>query len=308
MAADEAVAGGIDMGGTKIEAALFDAAFHRLSHRRIDTPADDYRALLDAVAEQVAWLRHARRPDLPVGMGAPGFFNPTTGIYHAANLAAAGKPFRADLECAVPRLVAAQDLACFCLSEATGGAGAGASRVFGLALGTGIGGALAVDGVVEAGFRGLAGEVGHVPIGAALVARHALPVLPCGCGLTGCVETLGSGPGMMRIAAHVTGRPVSPPDLVRAALAGDDDAARAFGIWCDVVCQVLLTVQLTFDPEVVVLGGGLSRIEGLAGTLNARFADAALPGTLPFAIRTNRFGDASGARGAAIMALRAATG
>lgn len=168
--------GGIDLGGSKIEAALFDERLDRLTVRRIPTPREDYEQLLEALAEQIDWLRREAGGNPRIGIGCPGFFDPATGLAHTANLPAKGRPLEADLRARTGAdLVMGQDLKCFALSEANGGAGVGKTHVFGLILGTGLGGALCYRGALIKGQNGLLGEIGHVPLSLRSAQRHGLP-------------------------------------------------------------------------------------------------------------------------------------
>lgn len=244
---------------------------------------------------------------MPVGIGIPGLVDVVTGASITANLPATGHKLSADLSNRLGRPTPVEnDCKCFALSEANGGAGAGARTVFGLVLGTGVGGGVCVDGKLVVGLNGLPGEVGHLGLPAATVARHRLPLIACGCGRTGCYETLISGPGMRRIAEHVSGRAEEPPVIVALAAAGDDAMGEVLDIWFSILAELIYTVQLTIDADCVVLGGGLSRIEGVAERLAEVFPRCRMPGVRSpkFAVAT--FGDASGVRGAAMLVRTAA--
>jgi predicted NBD/HSP70 family sugar kinase len=298
-----ALIGGIDLGGSKIEAALFDEHLDRLTVRRIATPREDYEQLLEALAEQIDWLRHEADAEPKIGIGCPGFFDPETGLAYTANLPARGKPFQADLRDRTgAALVMGQDLKCFALSEANGGAGAGAAHVFGLILGTGLGGALCHRGTLITGQNGLLGEIGHVPLSLRSAERHSLPVWPCGCGLAGCYESYVSGPGITALARHTLGHTISPPDIAAGAAAGDPDLARIMKIWLELAAEVLQIIQVALDPDCVVLGGGLSKFPNLVPQLAAELERIKLPGSRAPRLALAKFGDSSGTRGAAIIA------
>ncbi|MDR3374954.1 MAG: ROK family protein [Ancalomicrobiaceae bacterium] len=301
-AAPQLVAG-IDVGGTKIESVLFGSDFQRLAERRIAVCRDDYATFLDQLETESRWLADRAGGPIPLGIGMPGIAVDRRGLAFTANLPAMGQPLSRDLAARLGRVVAlVNDCKAFALSEARGGAGEGFRTVFGLIIGTGVGGGLVVDGKLATGLNGLPGEVGHIGIPAALLAALKLPTPSCGCGRLGCYETLASGPGLTRILAARTGRILSPQDIVAAS---DDEAAAAFEAWLTIVAELLYTLQLTCDPEVIVLGGGLSRIEGIAARLEAAYARRAMNNTRVAAIRVARFGDASGARGAALVAVDA---
>lgn len=298
-----ASAGGIDLGGTKIESTLFGRGLEALDTRRRATPNGDYGALLDALADEIDWLRAASgNSALPVGIGIPGLVDPQTGISLTANLPANGKPLSKDLRSRVGgTIVTENDCKCFALSEARGGAGGGYARVFGLVLGTGLGGGLCQDGRLVLGANGLPGEVGHYALPAHLIAEHDLPVLECGCGRRGCTETLISGTGISRLAKALTGTALSGQEL--AASSGDPQTLRVLGIWTELAAELLHTIQLHLDPECIVLGGGLSNLPGLEGSLAEALRRVALSGVRRPEILKPKFGDSSGGRGAALIAL-----
>ncbi len=299
-----AIAGGIDLGGTKIESSLFDAGMNVLASRRRGTPGGTYAELLDALQGEVAWLRDTgARHDLPVGIGIPGLVDPSTGISLAANLAANGHPLARDLAArAGGRIISANDCKCFALSEAQGGAGQGFRRVFGLILGTGLGGGVCQDGRLELGLNGLPGEIGHYALPAHVVAAHKLPLVACGCGRVGCTETLISGTGLARLAQAVLGEARSAPTL--AAAPEDPDNAHVLGIWTQLAAELVHTIQLHIDPDCIILGGGLSNIEGLEKRLASAVDEISLASVRRPTILKPIFGDSSGGRGAALLALQ----
>ncbi|NCO87125.1 MAG: ROK family protein [Rhodobacterales bacterium] len=299
------IAAGIDLGGTKIEAQVFAPDWSRTERRRIDTPRD-YGALVAAMANQIAWAEGVAGRALPVGISAAGLVNPLTSLAFTANLPATGHPFPADIAGAAGRPVTyVNDCRALTLSEAVFGAARGMTPVAGLILGTGVGGGVAVDGRLIPGPAAVGGEFGHTPAPAHLVLAHGLPVLRCGCGRMGCIETYVAGPGLTRIAAHVTGRALTPPE-VAAQRATDPAVAQVWDIWCAFVAELLITLTFTIDPQAVVLGGGLSQIADLTDDLSAALRAAQLPGFAIPLILLAQGGDSSGARGAAYAALQEA--
>ena len=301
--------GGIDLGGTKIEACLVNADLEPVVSRRIATPATSYPELVNALIEQYDWLRGRATADfghrgvLPLGIGIPGVIDRQTGLSMTANLPADKMPLRDDLTRRLGFAVAIEnDCKCFALSEATGGAGAGYSTVFGLILGTGCGGGVCHHGRLVTGRNGLPGEVGHIGFPAHHPALRALPALACGCGRIGCFETLVSGPGMRALALHLTGTERSSEEIAMGAAGGDHALGLVFNVWLDILCELVHMIQLTIDPDCIVLGGGLSRIEGVVGRLADRFDRHRLQGTVAPAFLAARFGDSSGVRGAAMLA------
>ena len=297
--------GGIDLGGTKIEATLFGEDLSVTIRRRRSTPRDGYAALLDAVTAEIEWLRReAGSGDLPVGIGIPGLIDPATGVSLTSNLPARGRTLGRDLQGRVGAgLSMANDCKCFALSEANGGAGDGFPRVFGLIIGTGVGGGFCVHGNLETGANDLVGEVGHFGIPAHVAEELDLPVLPCGCGREGCYETLVSGPGLSAICKLLTGSAAKAHEISRAANAGDPAMKRALDVWHRLTAELLFTIQLTLDPDCVVLGGGLSDIPGIDGSLKELLDTSFLPSSKKPNILKPVFGTASGCRGAALLSL-----
>lgn len=296
---------GIDIGGTKIEAQLFDEAWKIADRRRIETPRD-YPALVQAVAGLIGWADAGGAKDKPVGIGAAGLVNPATGLALTANLCASGQPFPADIAAAAGRPVFYyNDCRTLALSEAVFGAGRGMRVVVGLIIGTGIGGGIAIDGALVPGPAMVGGEFGHMSAPAHLVAAHGLPVVACGCGRRGCTETLISGPGLERIAQTLTGTARTAPQIA-ASRASDPGAARIWSVWCDLVADLLMTLTLTIDPDCIVLGGGLSKAEGLIHDLTAALGRAQLAGFAIPQLLLAQGGDTSGARGAAYAAWQEA--
>jgi len=294
--------GGIDLGGTKIEAQVFGPDWAIMDRRRIDTPKD-YAALVAAMAQQVAWIEDRAGGAVPVGVAAAGLVNPATGHAYTANLPATGRPFPADIAAAAGRAVTyVNDCRALTLSEAIFGAARGLSPVAGLILGTGIGGGLAVEGRLIPGLAMVGGEFGHMAAPAHLVVAHGLPVVRCGCGRMGCTETLIAGPGLTRLAQTLAGRALTPPQ-VAAERATDPAVARVWQVWCDLVADLLITLAFVADPAAIVLGGGLSQIAGLTDDLTAALRAAQLPGFAIPRILIAQGGDASGARGAAYAAV-----
>lgn len=295
------IAAGLDLGGTKIEAQVFDADWRVAARRRIATPPE-YDALVQAMADQIGWAEAQAGGPVPVGISAAGLVAPETGLALTANLAASGRPFPADINARAGRSIAYyNDCRAFTLSEATFGAGRGAQTVVGLIIGTGIGGGLTIGGRLLAGPAAVGGEFGHMAAPAAQVVRYGLPVVRCGCGREACVETLIAGPGLARVAETVTGRRLTPSQIV-AGRASDAGLARTWGIWCELVADLLLRITLMIDPDVIVLGGGLSQADDLLDDLSGALRAAQWQGFGVPRLALAEGGDASGARGAAYAA------
>ncbi len=294
------IAAGIDLGGTKIEAQLFDSGWNRVTSNRTVTPKT-YPELVAAMAEQIAWVE-AQAPNLPIGIAAAGLINPTTGLALTANLPATGKPFPADIEAAAARKIThVNDCRAQTLSEAQFGAAQGYRSALSLNLGTGLAGGIVIDGRLLQGPSGLGGEFGHFTLPAPTVIAHDLPIIRCGCGRMGCTETLIAGPGLARIVAHVAKRTLSPEDIVGLRQT-DPDIAKCWAIWCELTAELIHTLTLTVDPACIVLAGGLSRAPNLIADLTAALTHTALPGFPYPALLLAQGGDTTGARGAAYAA------
>ncbi len=256
---------GIDLGGTKIEAIALSAAGEEIARHRVTTPRD-YAASLDAVLALVRELERAAGAAGTVGVGIPGTVVPRTGLVKNANSTwLNGRPLGRDLEERLGRPVRLMnDANCFALSEATDGAAAGAHVAFGVILGTGVGGGIVVDGRCLEGANLIAGEWGHNPL--PWPTSDERPGPPCYCGKRGCVETWLSGPGFERDHAEHTGLTLSGREIVRAAAGGDPGAAATLARYHDRLARALASLVNVLDPDVVVLGGGMSNTPRTAGS------------------------------------------
>ncbi|HKX07726.1 MAG TPA: ROK family protein [Stellaceae bacterium] len=290
---------GIDLGGTKIEAAALDSEGVIRYRRRVATPAGDYPSTIRAVCELVAALERDLGASGTVGIGIPGALSPATGLVKNANSTCLiGRPFDRDLAAALGRPVRlANDADCFALSEAVDGAAAGAPTVFGVILGTGVGGGVVVRGRLLDGPNAIAGEWGHSPL--PWPRDEELPGARCYCGKHGCVETFVSGPGMSRDHATATGEALSALEIAERAEAGYAPAEATLRRYEDRLARALATVINLIDPHVIVLGGGLGQIARVYRTVPALwgayiFSDAVATRLVP-----PRYGDSSGVRGAA---------
>lgn len=291
---------GVDLGGTKTEAAILDRAGHTRARRRAATPVD-YDASLRLIAELVAAVEaEAGAPGpLPIGLGAPGSLSPKTGLARNSNSSGLnGRPLDRDLEAAAGRPVRiANDADCFALSEAVDGAGAGAGIVFGAILGTGCGGGVVVEGALLQGAQGIAGEWGHSPLPWPSSDEH--PGLACWCGKRGCLETWISGSGFAADHARVTGETLTGPQIETRARAGDAAAAATLARYDDRLARALATVLNLIDPHVVVLGGGMSNVAGLPERVEALLPAYVFSDVVATKVRRAAHGDSSGVRGAA---------
>lgn len=294
---------GIDLGGTKTYAVLLDPAGQPLWDRRIATPAQDYDTTIAALAGLVAGAR-AARPGTPftVGIGGPGSLTPEGLMKNSNTLCLNGRPLLRDIEAAIGQPARfANDANCLALSEATDGAGAGQEVVFAVILGTGTGAGIAVNGRVLSGPNGLAGEWGHNPLPWREDADG--PELRCYCGQQGCNETVLSGPGIARDHARVAGQALTAQQIAERASAGDADCVATLERHASRLARALAGVINLLDPDVVVLGGGLSLMPHLYVRVPALWSRWVFSGGHHDAVRTALrpavHGDASGVRGAA---------
>ena len=290
---------GIDLGGTKIEAIALDDHGATLARRRVPTPCGDYPAILDAVGDLVAFLERETGRRGSVGVASPGAISKQTGVIKNSNSTGLnGKPLDRDLAQRLGREIRLEnDANCFALSEAVDGAAADASVVFGVILGTGVGGGLIIDKAAITGRNRIAGEWGHNPL--PWPRKNERPGPPCYCGKTGCIETFLSGPGLAREYRDRTGRELTPEAIALAASSGDGNAAACLELYQDRLARGLAGVINVLDPEKIVLGGGLSNIAQLYEQLPALVERYAFSDGIDTPIVPARHGDSSGVRGAA---------
>ena len=299
---------GIDLGGSKIEGVRLGADGEVLAQRRIPSPQGDYAATIAAIEELVAWLDHAgpsASSRSPVGVGAPGSVSKRTGRVHNANSTwLNGRDISGDLSTALNRPVRiANDADCFALSEAVDGAGQGSRIVLGVILGTGAGSGIVVDGRMLDGALGISGEWGHTALPRPAPEEYPGPL--CWCGRASCMEAWVSKPAMSADHFKVSGERLSAEDIAAAAVAGDAAAQTTLARHQDRLARGLAQVVNIIDPDVIVLGGGLSKLaylyEALPRLMRPHiFADDAVSD-----VRPPKWGDASGVRGAAWLATSA---
>lgn len=299
---------GIDLGGTKIEAAALAADGRVLRRKRVPTPHNDYRGTLEAIAGLVTDLEETLDTRASVGIGTPGALSPFSGRLRNANsIWLNDRALDADLEHQLGRPIRiANDADCFTLSEATDGAAAGAACVFGVIIGTGTGGGVAVNGRLLSGPNAIAGEWGHNPL--PWPEDDERPGPDCYCGRSGCIETWVSGPALAADFRRTTGRELKGPELATAAMRGDLDAEAALKRYEERLARALATVVNLLDPDVIVLGGGLSNLQRLYQNLPRLIREHIFGDGLATRIVPPRFGDSSGVRGAAWLWRDAAQG
>lgn len=289
---------GIDFGGTKIEAAALDEAGGFAARIREPNPGD-YDAALAVVVALVQRVEAEAGRVRSIGVAIPGSPSPRSGLIRNANsLYLNGRRFGDDLQAALGRPVRlANDANCLALSEVVDGAGAGAASLFGVILGTGCGGGLVVDGRLVDGAHGVAAEIGHICL--PWPSAGETPGPACWCGLSGCLETWISGTGFQRDHETATGRPWAAQTIVEAARNGDADAASALDRYIDRLGRALALAVNLVDPEVFVLGGGMSNVAELYDRLPPVVARYVFSDCWEGRIVPARWGDSSGVRGAA---------
>jgi fructokinase len=290
---------GIDLGGTKIEGLALDDDGRELARVRIATPRERYEATLSSIADVVVQLEAATGQRGTVGVGMPGAISPATGLVKNANSTwLNGRLFSADLARVLGRPVRlANDANCFALSEAVDGAAAGADVVFGVIAGTGTGGGIVVRGHVLTGPNAVAGEWGHNPL--PWPGPDEWPGPSCYCGRTGCIETFLSGPGLARDYETAGGARVSGAEVAARADAGEPKARAALERYASRMARALASIVNVLDPDVIVLGGGLSQVRSLYTDVPRFWTAWVFSDRVDTRLVPPAFGDSSGARGAA---------
>jgi fructokinase len=290
---------GVDLGGSKIEIIALDREGRELLRRRIATPREDYDAILSAIASLVSDTERELGASGTVGVGTPGSISRATGLLRGSNsVCLNGKPIKADLESSLGREVRiTNDANCFALSEATDGAAAGAEVVFGVILGTGVGAGIVVRGGILTGPNAIAGEWGHNPM--PWPRDGEWPGPPCFCGRTGCIELFLSGPGLEREHLRSSRESLTAHEIAARASIGDEAAAVSIGLYEHRLARALAHVINVLDPDVIVLGGGMSNVERLYLNVPRLWAPWVFSDRVDTRLVRHRFGDSSGVRGAA---------
>ncbi len=289
---------GIDLGGTKIEGIALDDGGTELFRQRVPTPRD-YQATVDAVTELVRLIEDHTGQTGTVGMGIPGTISPATGLVKNANSTwLIGQPLTEALQDKLKREVRiANDANCFAVSEATDGAAKGAHVMFGVIIGTGVGGGICIDKKPLVGINAIGGEWGHN----SLPWRHddERPGYPCFCGHSGCIETFCSGTGFVRDHQAHGGKGQTGEEIVQQALSGDALAEQSLQRYEDRFARALSSVINIIDPEIIVLGGGMSNVERLYSNVPELWGEYVFSDRVDTRLVKNKFGDSSGVRGAA---------
>jgi fructokinase len=290
---------GVDLGGTKIEILALDAQGGERFRQRVATPQGDYDATLRAIATLVQNAERALGGSGSVGIGTPGSISRANGLLRGSNsVCMNGKPIQRDLERVIGRAVRiTNDANCFALSEASDGAGRGAAVVFGVILGTGVGGGIVVGGRILDGPNAIAGEWGHNPL--PWPRDDERPGAPCFCGHDGCIETFLSGPGLERDHRLVAGETLTTHAIVERATQGDAACAASLARYEERLARALAHVMNILDPDAIVLGGGLSNIDALYVDVPNLWGEWVFSDRVDTRLLKHVHGDASGVRGAA---------
>ena len=295
---------GVDLGGTKIEAIALADSGEIVGRLRVDTPRS-YDATVAAIGSLVDAVEQQAGERGTVGVGIPGAIVPDTGLVKNANSVwLIGRPLGRDLETRLSRPIRLEnDANCFAISEAADGAAQGAKVVFGVILGTGVGGGIVIDGRCLDGVNLIAGEWGHNPL--PWMTPEEYPGPACYCGKRGCIETFLSGPGFAAEFTSETGEDLSPSDIASRAERGDPVAMASVTRYHDRLARGLASVINLLDPDVIVLGGGMSNLPRLAESVSTRLATYVFSDRVATRLVHNKHGDSSGVRGAAWLWPRA---
>lgn len=290
---------GLDLGGTKTEVIVLDDHQAVFRHR-VATPATDYTAILHTLAGLVREAdSYCQGEAASIGLGMPGAITDTGLVKNSNTVCLNGKPLPADLAALLQRpLKVMNDANCFALSEAVDGAAAGAELVFGVIIGTGVGGAVVISQQVLVGANSIAGEWGHTPL-PLTAPRAGTDSRRCYCGKRDCVETYLCGAGLRRSFMAISGRDADAQTIAALAQQGDAQAQQVLALYQAQLAAALAVVINILDPQVIVLGGGLSNLPGLADAVEARLGDYVFSDTVKTRVVRNRYGDSSGVRGAA---------
>ena len=290
---------GVDLGGTKIEAIAIDNDGKTLQRRRVNTPRDDYDAIVNAITALVQGLEAELGEEGSVGVGIPGAVSPATDLVKNANTTCLiGQPLHLHLNETLGREVRiANDADCFTVSEAVDGAAAGARSVFGVIVGTGCGGGIVINGRPLNGPNAIAGEWGHNPL--PWPGELELPGPECYCGKHGCIETWISGTGLQNDYVRHGGEALKGPQIISAANEGDELALQALERYERRMARALASVINILDPEVIVLGGGMSNVQRLYDNIPRLWGEYVFSDEVATKLVPPVHGDSSGVRGAA---------
>ena len=296
---------GLDIGGTKMELAIFNERLERQDAWREATPKSNYQEFVATIAGMVAEADRKAGKRSSIGIGMPGFVD-AKGYGVAANLPCInGKPLNLDIPERLGRPVAFEnDVKAFILSEVEGGAAAGAERAIGIVLGTGLAAGLCINGELYRGRQNVAGEYGHIPLSAVVRQRYGLPLRACGCGLTACVERYLAGSGLTWLCEYTGSGYRDIATMLDGLRAGEERAEKVFSLYMDCLASFFAELTLILDPDVIVLGGGLSNVPEIYERVIPAMTRYLFNGVTAPGIVRPHFGDSSGVRGAALLGHR----
>jgi len=293
---------GLDIGGTKIETAIFDHKLNMIKSWRVDTPTEDYQVFLETLRQLVEQADDYTGERGKIGIGMPGLITPEGQSLSANVPCATGKYIRDDLSKLLSRSIAIEnDTRCFALSEAISGAGKGYERVFGAIIGTGAAGGFCKKGTLDKTRQGFAGEYGHIPLPADIQSKYQLPVHQCGCGLMACVENYVAGPGISRLYQHINGATISPQQWVERLKNKEPDAQHVLNCYLDILGSTFASLAKFLEPDVIVLGGGVSLVDEIVDNLAPAIEKYLFAGFRAPQLKRALHGDSSGVRGAALL-------
>ena len=299
---------GLDIGGTKIELAVFNSQLEKQYRERVETPKTSYEDWLNPIADLVKKADEKFGGKGSVGLGIPGFVNQTTGIAEITNIRVAdNKPILCDLSAILEREVCAEnDANCFALSEAWDAENAQYPSVLGLILGTGFGGGFVLNGKIHSGQTGMAGELGHLQLNyhaLKLLGWDRAPIYDCGCGNKACLDTYLSGRGFEMLYRDLKGEALSAKEIIQRFYAGDKSAVDFVGVFVELAAISIGNIITAFDPHLIVLGGGLSNFDYLYGALSKALPPHLMRSAKVPVIKKAKYGDSGGVRGAAALFL-----
>lgn len=300
---------GLDIGGTKIELAVFNQQLEKLHSERVETPQSSYEDWLNAVVTLVKKADAMFHCKGSVGLGIPGFVNPVTELAELANIRVAdNRPIVKDLSALLDREVRAEnDANCFALSEAWDEENQQYPCVLGLILGTGFGGGIIFDGKVHSGQMGMAGELGHMQLNyhaLKLLGWDKAPIYDCGCGNKACLDTYLSGRGFEMLYRDLKGESLKAREIIERFYTGDQTAVDFVSMFIELCAVSIANIITAFDPHVLVLGGGLSNFDYLYEALPKALPQHLLRSAKVPLIKKAKYGDSGGVRGAAALFLR----
>ncbi len=298
---------GLDIGGTKIELAIFNAEFKLVQSWRTPTPKDDYAEFLNVVCEMIKDADVKSKTLGNIGIGLPGVVTEDEEFISSNVPALNGQNFRADLSSLLSRRVGIEnDAKTFVVSESNGGAIAGSTNSLGVILGTGLAGCQYVNGGIVRGNQGMAGEFGHISFSTVMREKYGFPILSCGCGNTGCAESYLSGNGLKWMCRYFNAPYKRAPELIIGLQNKEEKAREVFSSYIDCLGDYFAQLTMIFDPEKIVLGGGLSKITEIYQELPNSIERHLIDGLKAPIIVSPVFGDSSGVRGAAIIGQKKA--